>query len=74
VLKKKKGNAMKNLTIWLLAILLSGCTSFAYTNKRFVPDETYSGRASFNIKEDRGNKKVLTLCKQGLESTSKPRL
>jgi len=52
---------MKNLTIWLLAILLSGCTSFAYTNKRFVPDETYSGRASFNIKEDRGNEKVLTL-------------
>ncbi len=52
---------MKNLTIWLLAILLSGCTSFAYTNKRIAAGEVYSGRASFEIKEDRGNKNVLML-------------
>ena len=52
---------MKNLTIWLFAILLSGCTSFAYTNKRIAPDEIYSGRASFEIKEERGNKNVLML-------------
>ncbi len=52
---------MKNLTIWLLAILLSGCTSFAYTNKRIAPGVTYSGRASFEIKEDRGNNNVLVL-------------
>ena len=52
---------MKNLTIWLLAIILSGCTSFAYTNKRITPGEIYSGRASFEIKEDRGNKNVLML-------------
>lgn len=52
---------MKNLTIWLLSLLLFGCTSFAYTNKRITPNEIYSGRASFEIKEDRGNKNVLTL-------------
>lgn len=52
---------MKNFTIGLIAILLSGCTSFAYTNKRMVPGETYNGKASFELKEDRGNKNVLML-------------
>ena len=60
--RKKKGDVMKNLTIWLIAILFSGCTSFAYTNKPFTPGEIlYNGRASFEIKEDRGNKNVLML-------------
>lgn len=52
---------MMNFTIRLISILISGCTSFAYTNKRITPDEIYSSRTSFEIKEDRGNKNVLML-------------